>query len=117
MHPSVPGITLLLWYNPEERWLSGSYTFEECKKWCFENDHCGLALWFKEQKECHIYRFNPTKRNEREVLEWCDASKSAAFVRQYGQLLQTPPERYCPLDEAMKISCTSYQGKQKLSEN
>ena len=98
-----------------ERWLTGSYTFEQCKKWCFENDHCGLALWSIEQKECHIYRFKPTKRNEREVLDWCDAFKPAAFVRKNRQWLQNP-ERYCPLDEAMKISCTSYQGKLKLSE-
>ena len=98
-----------LYYNPDERRLPGSFTQEKCKKWCYRNTHCDLALWFSKAEECHVYRFRSKKRNEKEILEHCVPSGANFFPDTlYGIHGR---ENLCPLEKAITISCTSYQGQ------
>ena len=104
-----------LYYNPDERRLSGRFTLEKCKKSCYENAYCDLALWFSEGAECHVYRFRSKRSNESEILKSCkpfgadSLPANALFGHYHGYNL-------CPLEKATTISCTSYQGKSSINE-
>ena len=94
-----------LYYNPEERYPVGIHTLEECKDWCFNDSYCGLARWYEQKTECHVFRFTPETRYEYEKLESC------ITMSLYYQMHRFESKDHCPHNATHQISCTSFQGK------
>ena len=101
-----------LYYNPEERYPEGIQSFDQCKEWCRSKDHCELARWYDQAKECHVYRFPSMERNRDEVLHWCYSFPLyVPYNPQYGTPQHVYSANHCPHNATHQISCSSYPSK------
>ena len=94
-----------IYYNPEERYPVGIQNLEQCKDWCFNDSFCGLARWYEQTTECHVYRFEPVRRYRYEKLESCITWSL------YRGPLRLESKDHCPHNATHQISCSSFQCK------